>query len=338
MDIVEGAPSVISATEWDSFAEQGYLQLGPLLSEETVERLKERADALALGTISNEGVVVQHDTGGIYEELPSAEAAGLHPTLKYRKINGLEADDEFSKLLKLPVCREIFDHLYGSHATMATFRAMIMNKPAELGTFLPWHQDGGTVWQLDRDPLMTFWVALDDATIANGCMEVIPGSHNLGLLSTFGSVVQEDDVDRHCAKELRVPLEVPAGHGVLLHNWILHRSGINTTPMPRRAFTACFLDARTLNLQTGKFFPTIDGPQPETPKFLEVMHETEVHLRASLLEAENYVQHLQASFAEAETYALDLERALAQRDVELEELRAQLNNKEDRSLFRKRRA
>lgn len=318
----------ISDHEWDTFHEQGFLRLGPLIDEATTVRLRDRADALALGTVASDEIVVQRDTGGIYEQLPSAEVAGLHPTLQYRKINGLESDDAFSQLLRLPICREIFDHLYGQHATMATFRAMVMNKPAEQGTHLPWHQDGGTVWQLDRDPLMTFWIALDDATIANGCMEVIPASHQLGLLSTFGSVVQEDDVTRHCALERRVPLEVPAGHGVLLHNWILHRSGINTTSVPRRAFTACFIDARTLNLQTGTFFPTIDGPQPSTPRFLEVLQATEANLRTSLLEAENYAAHLRASFTEAETYALDLVRVLAEREAELELLRSSVTSPE----------
>jgi len=328
----------ITHAAWESFHELGFLHLGPLLDDVTIERLKLRADALALGTVRNADVVVQHDTGGRYEDLPSAEAAGLNPTLAYRKINGLEADEEFRQLLRLPICREIFDHLYGPHVTMATFRAMVMNKPEHQGTHLPWHQDGGTVWQLDRDPLMTFWVALDAATVANGCMEVISGSHHLGLLSTHGSVVRDGDVERHCRPEKRVALEVPAGHGVLLHNWVIHRSGLNATSVPRRAFTACFLDARTFNLQTGTFFPTVDGPQPEVPRFLEVMSATQADLRAALEEAnqyatslrasfdeaETYATHLRASFSEAETYALDLKRVLAERDQELEALKAQL--------------
>ena len=311
----------ISELEWDTFTQQGFLDLGALVTPATLVELNERADALALGTTTNDGVVVQLDTGGAYEQLPMAEQAGLHPTLQYRKINGLETDDLFSALLHMPVCREIFDHLYGQHTTMATFRAMVMNKPAGQGTYLPWHQDGGTVWQLDRDPLMTLWIALDDATVANGCMEVIPGSHHLGLLSTFGSVVGDDDVERYCAPDRRVPLEVPAGHGVLLHNWVLHRSGINTTNEPRRAFTACFIDARTLNLQTGTWFPTIDGPAQPAPRFLQVLNETTSHLRSALSEAEAYAETLRTAFTEAETYALDLERALAERDRELELLR-----------------
>jgi phytanoyl-CoA hydroxylase len=51
---------------------------------------------------------------------------------------------------------------------------MFINKPAKNGTFLPWHQDH---WKyLDRPALITIWTALDPATIANGCVQVIPGT------------------------------------------------------------------------------------------------------------------------------------------------------------------
>ena len=32
---------------------------------------------------------------------------------------------------------------------------------------------------------------------------------------------------------------------VLLHNWLLHRSDVNRTPIPRRAFSVCYMDGRT---------------------------------------------------------------------------------------------
>ena len=56
-----------------------------------------------------------------------------------------------------------------------------LNKPARKGTFLPWHQDRWT--SLDRDPLITLWTALDPATQANGCVQVVPASHKLGLIN-----------------------------------------------------------------------------------------------------------------------------------------------------------
>jgi hypothetical protein len=63
------------------------------------------------------------------------------------------------------------------HASISVFPVMMLNKPAGRGTYLPWHQDPGGVWKVDRDPLVTKWIALDPATRANGCVQVIPGSH-----------------------------------------------------------------------------------------------------------------------------------------------------------------
>ncbi len=54
---------------------------------------------------------------------------------------------------------------------------------------LPWHQDGGRFWGLDRDPILQIWTALDDAPVAAGCVEVLPGSHRDGLATPLGGLV-----------------------------------------------------------------------------------------------------------------------------------------------------
>ena len=51
------------------------------------------------------------------------------------------------------------------------------------GSVLGWHQDMGAGFNCDRDPLVTVYLALDDATISNGCMHIVRGSHADGLLS-----------------------------------------------------------------------------------------------------------------------------------------------------------
>ena len=53
-------------------------------------------------------------------------------------------------------------------------------------------------------------------------------------------------------------LELKAGEGVLLHNWMLHSSEVNSTDMPRRAFSVCYMDARTVSSR-GHAFPVIFG-------------------------------------------------------------------------------
>jgi ectoine hydroxylase-related dioxygenase (phytanoyl-CoA dioxygenase family) len=142
---------------------------------------------------------------------------------------------------------------------VAALRSMFMNKPALQGTLLPWHQDGGEHWGLDRDPPITLWLALDDATRENGCVEVVPGSHRLGLLSARGHTITEEQAARYCSS-VSVQLELLAGECVLLHNFLLHRSGRNHTSRPRRAFSVCLMDAGTrLKQSPSVAFPKIFG-------------------------------------------------------------------------------
>jgi phytanoyl-CoA hydroxylase len=286
---------MLSESEWQDFSRDGFLHLGQVLTIEEVEALKQRADDLAMGTVRNPAIQMQLDTGGAYDELPVAVTHFQEGTRLYRKIQGLENDSLFLRLIQTPVCLEVCARIYGRHAAISIFRAMIMNKPAGQGTLLPWHQDGGNVWALDRDPLVTIWVALDPATRENGCMDCIPGSHQLGLLSLFGSTVAEEHVKIHCPPERVHPFEVKAGHAVLLHNWLIHRSGVNPSPVPRRAFTMCCMDARTRSTLTGDHFPLIAGSLPEeSDLYLREFFKERAILRQSNEEAVRYAKSLEA--------------------------------------------
>ena len=215
--------------------------------------------------------------------------------------------------------------MYGRHASVSIFRAMLMNKPAGQGTYLPWHQDAGDVWKLDRDPILTSWIALDDATRDNGCVQAIPGSHRLGLLSKNGSTISDAHAARYCPEEAIVDLEIEAGEGILLHNWMLHRSGVNSTNRPRRAISACYMDGRTLNTVTGTRFPVVFGEHEDVNEalpFAKSLRDENHRLAVMAGEAERYAKSLAADNAlretmrsEAERYALSLER-------EVERLRA----------------
>ena len=142
---------------------------------------------------------------------------------------------------------------------------MFLNKPAGGGSDLLWHQDRWT--ELDRDPQITVWTALDPASRANGCVEIVPGSHrrlrNPGSSSGFLDDRQREDVDRRIAAGdpayRTVHLEMEAGEAVLLHNWTLHRSGTNETDAPRRAFSVCYMDGATRSHRGSAFRLVFDG-------------------------------------------------------------------------------
>jgi Phytanoyl-CoA dioxygenase (PhyH) len=317
-DLLRGNAPAISDQQWWSYFVEGWLPLGELLSADEVTALRTRVDNLALGRVDNAAVEIQRDTGGRYEDLPEATGSVGRGTLLYRKVQGLETDDLFSAVLHRPIFAEIATHHYGRHAPVSLFRAMVMNKPAGQGTVLPWHQDGGDVWALDRDPLVTIWIALDPATVDNGCVEVIPRSHRLGLLRATGSTISAGNATQYCSAELVHPLEMPAGHGVLIHNWLIHRSGVNPTGVPRRAFTACYLDGRTRGTLTGQHYPCIIGSPPSTYPFLGQLQSERDSYQRSATTAEEYARSLQAdnaalqsSLATASTYAHSLEAEIS---------------------------
>ena len=319
------AQELLSDEQWRLYEQQGYLRLGPILDASELAALQQRIDSIMLTKVSFPSLQSQLDTGGAYEDL-SLPASGLgKATLAYRKVQGLEGDPLFLSLLRRALFREICRHHYGAHASVSLFRAMVMSKPANQGTHLPWHQDGGDVWKLDRDPLVTIWVALDAATRKSGCLQVIPGSHRLGLLSKLGSTLSAEHVQRYCAQGDIAYLEVQAGEALLLHNWLIHRSEVNGTEAPRRAFTACYMDGRTLGTLTGKRFPVIFGQREDAGTalhFLRSVDEENRLLRAMAQEAERYAKSLETELerVRAERYTQSLE-------AELDRLRAELGTR-----------
>lgn len=253
-----GKRSMITEVQWCQFDVHGYLRLGQVASVEEMEHLQQRVDDIMLGKVRYEGMYFQLDTlSGEYGDVPSGgEFAG--PSLAYRKIELLERDPLFLAYLQHPVFREITRRVYGEDISI--YRAMFMNKPAHRGTVLPYHQDAGSQWGLDRNPKITVWTALDDAEIDNGCIQVVPGSHKLGLLSEFGHTISAEQEAQHASDEGSVYLEAKTGEAILLDNLLLHRSGVNTMDRARRAFSVCYMDAATRSVRTpDRVFPRVFG-------------------------------------------------------------------------------
>ena len=115
-----------------------------------------------------------------------------------------------------------------------------------------WHQDEFSIPTRDRT-LTGGWIALDDATVENGCLWVIPGSHKRGIIWP-----QHDHVDPQfdCAGEAygfpyrdedSVPVEVKAGAIVFFNGYLLHRSFPNRAQSGyRRVLVNHYMSAESL--------------------------------------------------------------------------------------------
>ena len=215
---------------------------------------------LGKANVDYDRLLMQLDSAdGAYENAGAQSSGWKGETLKYRKIQELEHDDLFMEYLQKPLFREICAMVYGPATPISCFRAMFMNKPAHAGTLLPWHQDRWT--SLDIDPLITVWTALDPATVANGCVEIVPGSHKWGLVNPdhASGFLSKDQADKAMAENPTEFLELRAGESVLLHNWLLHRSDVNGTDISRRAFSVCYMDGATQDSNGAQFTPVFAG-------------------------------------------------------------------------------
>ncbi len=259
--------NTLTDEQWKRFEARGYLHLGRVADAADAAALKRRIDDIMLGTapLDYNRMLMQLD---VFEgrDGPGPQTRGHKgATLNYRKIQDLEFDDLFLAYMQKPLFRSICSRVYGRDAPVACFRAMFMNKPAGKGHDLTWHQDRWT--DLDRDPLVTIWTALDPATIENGCVKIIPGSHKWGLVNpeNASGFLNSEQIDERMREVDYVYLELDAGEVVLLHNWLLHSSGTNHTDVPRRAFSACYMHAATESAR-GDAFSVIFGTDALSPK------------------------------------------------------------------------
>src|ERR1700690_98357 len=107
-------------------------------------------------------------------------------------------------LLGRDLLREICARVYGAQTNISV---LIEEREGQSD----WQHLAGMTGHLDRDPLVTLWVALEPSTRANGCLEVIPGTHSPGLPATA-------EAARQVPGDAIESLELEAGEAVVLHN------------------------------------------------------------------------------------------------------------------------
>jgi phytanoyl-CoA hydroxylase len=129
------------------------------------------------------------------------------------------------------------------------WQSMYIFKQPGIGGEVRWHQDA-TFFDTTPISVTTFWFALEDATIDNGCLWVEPGGHRGPLRERFvreGQRIMMEKLDTTPWPDdsVAVPLECKAGSLVCFHGLLPHYSAPNRSPVSRHAFTLHATDART---------------------------------------------------------------------------------------------
>jgi len=120
-------------------------------------------------------------------------------------------------------------------------QSMLIFKQPAIGGEVTWHQDGSFLYTVPQT-VIGFWFALEDASLENGCLWVLPGQHKNGLRSRFRRINEQLQMETipeapWFDESSSVPLEVAAGTLVVLNGALPHYSEANRSSKSRYAYT-----------------------------------------------------------------------------------------------------
>ncbi|MGP1354474.1 MAG: phytanoyl-CoA dioxygenase family protein [Parasphingopyxis sp.] len=220
----------------EAYARDGYIAIEKLFDSDEIERLRDEATAIVEG---ERGEIMGTDL--IEGDGPTiSNVLAIHFPHK--------ASPVMLDVVKDARVADVLTALIGPDVKCMQSMLFAKNagKPGQA-----WHQDEHYIATRDRS-LCGVWIALDDATVENGCLWMHPGSHKHGILwptkphgdPRFDSSEEAYDFPYEC--EGGVAVEVPAGSVVFFDGYVLHRSLENTqTEGFRRAIVNHYMNARS---------------------------------------------------------------------------------------------
>lgn len=195
--------------------------------------------------------------------------AGKNPSFRHiqfeaaarTRLKSLPADERQDYVRKIfsfidyePRLRAVAEHpdivamarrLIGEEPALFEDKALV--KPPRIGREKPWHQDHA-YWNLPLDaPVVTVWIALDPATIENGCMYVIPGSHREGPVVHFRRRDWQI-CDTHVGASRAIAAPVAPGGCLFFDSYLHHGTPANSSPQRRRALQFVYVPASAVRI------------------------------------------------------------------------------------------
>lgn len=224
----------------DDYRRDGYVVLPRLMSPRQVAALRAETAAVCRGERGAVRGLVAKSAALTDDEALRRYLCIHHP----HKLSAVMRDAIFH-----PGIVEALGAVIG--ANVKCMQSMLFIKgPGKPGQ--PWHQDEFFIPTRDRS-LAGVWIALDDATVTNGCLWALPGSHAAGVIYPSrpladprfdGSPVAHGFPDDESAAEA---LEIGAGGVVIFNGYLLHQSLPNTTAGEhRRALVFHCMSAESL--------------------------------------------------------------------------------------------
>ncbi|HEY1707175.1 MAG TPA: phytanoyl-CoA dioxygenase family protein [Rhizomicrobium sp.] len=221
---------LLTDDEVESYRRNGYVTPKYKLPPDIHAGLKASVEAL-----------IDRNTGLRPEQL-----AGAH--VKENKDTGVKGNADLLDFTRHTDVLDIVEQIIGPDIIM--WGSQVFSKPPGDGMAIPWHQDG-QYWPMRPLETVTVWVAVDPATVENGCLRVVPGTHTGGLMphtttNEQGLALNQGVVQGAFDEDEAVDIVLEAGQISLHHAMLVHGSNANTSPKRRCGYAIRYMPATSL--------------------------------------------------------------------------------------------
>lgn len=223
--------NLLASDEIETYRRDGFFVPKLRLSEAKLTQLKEALER-----------VIESNPGTRPERLVSVH-------IKESQAEGVAGDSTFLEVARDEQILDLVEQLIGPDIILWGCQAFC--KPPDDGMEVPWHQDGH-YWPIRPLATCTVWIAIDDSTIENGCLRVIPGSQQVKELYehlkedrddiVLNQRVQSDFFDEGSA----IDVELEAGQISLHDVFLIHGSNPNRSNRRRAGLAIRYMPASSL--------------------------------------------------------------------------------------------
>ncbi|MCZ6677907.1 MAG: phytanoyl-CoA dioxygenase family protein [Candidatus Poribacteria bacterium] len=207
------------------FRHNGFVHVKERLPEELVHRLSEVTDAHVREKI--EPIIWESS-----EEYGADGEDGRDVVRRLSKI--IDRDSVYLEAATHPIALDALEAILGPNIELLTNKHNhIMVRPGGSAP-VPWHRGE----ELYSRPLMTVLIYIDESTMENGCVRLVPGSHQIPLSSPRrpkGLPFRE-----HSLFYQSVPMPMPSGGVLIFNDALFHGADKNLASTPRRSMTLAF--------------------------------------------------------------------------------------------------
>lgn len=236
----------ISADQIASYRENGFLVIENFLDPSELEHWR---------TVTDEAVAQRLEAakGQDWERALNnqADLNAYDAKIFVQCIKLADTHDGMHRLMRDPRLGEVAGRLAGVDGIRIWHDQALIKPP--FGNPTSWHLDN-PYWSFYSRDAISLWMALDDATLGNGCLWYVPGSQKTARFDNANigrNMADLFDIYPEWRTLETVACPCPAGTAVFHNGLCAHGAGANMTPRPRRAMTCAYMpDGSSFNGQS----------------------------------------------------------------------------------------